>query len=242
MNRTGIEYGDYGWNFYPGCDTKCSYCWAQKSLKRMKCEECKTGKPHYHYDRVIQPFSLRKPSRILVNFLGDFMGDWIPDEVKQKAFNVMGRTPRHTYLILTKKPQNLVKWSPFPGNCYVGVSATDAGMFYDATMYLSKIEAKVKYISFEPLLESINGGECEGKRLDLLKDAGISWVIIGAQTKPTVMPEIAWVQEIVEAAAGIPVFLKKNLLPIFGKYLPEWACFTQGPNSGLLRQEMPKGV
>lgn len=59
-----------------------------------------------------------------------------------------------------------------------------------------------------------------------LQEAGISWVIIGAQTKPAVYPQKAWVEEIVEATskAGIPVFQKDNLKPLLGYNL---------------RQEMP---
>ena len=85
----------------------------------------------------------------------------------------------------------------------------------------------------------------------LFKDAGINWLIIGAQTKPTVYPRIEWIQETVEAAdkAGIPVFLKNNLKPILTDNWPNqpWA-FTDGyytddehPNIDRhLRQEMPK--
>lgn len=63
-----------------------------------------------------------------------------------------------------------------------------------------------------------------------LEEAGISWVIIGSQSKPTVYPKIEWVQETTEAAdkAGVPVFHKDNLKPIFPV-----------PTS-TLRQELPK--
>ena len=62
-----------------------------------------------------------------------------------------------------------------------------------------------------------------------LEEAGISWVILGSQTKPTVMPKIEWVEEITEACdkAGVAVFHKDNLKPIF----PE--------PTNTLRQEMP---
>jgi protein gp37 len=41
----------------------------------------------------------------------------------------------------------------------------------------------------------------------------IDWVIIGAQTKPTRLPDPSWVRAIICVAdhAGIPVFLKYNL-------------------------------
>ncbi len=74
------------------------------------------------------------------------------------------------------------------------------------------------------------------KKLD-----GISLVIIGSQTRPTVMPEIEWVQEIVEACdkAGIPVFLKNNLKPLIDKVPDEiFPLFVN--DEGQLRQEMPQ--
>ena len=86
-----------------------------------------------------------------------------------------------------------------------------------------------------------------------LEEAGINWLIIGAQTKPYKPPKIEWVQEIVEAAdkAGIPVFLKENLRPILKDNWPNqpWA-FRNGyytdfehPNiDRQLRQEMPTGM
>jgi len=49
----------------------------------------------------------------------------------------------------------------------------------------------------------------------------VNWLIIGAQTKPTVYPQIEWVDEITEACrrAGIPYFLKDNLRPLLGDNL-----------------------
>jgi len=103
--------------------------------------------------------------------------------------------------------------------------------------YLSKVDASVKYISFEPLLTWVNG--FTNRLVESLKKAGINWVIIGAQSKPTVMPKIEWVKEIVQACdkAGVKVFLKDNLSPLLkaggwkiGGH--KWVTF--------LRQEMPK--
>ena len=85
--------------------------------------------------------------------------------------------PQHTFLFLTKQPQNLIKWSPFPPHCYVGVTATNPDMFANAIYYLGGIEASVKYISAEPLLKSlIEVGDIDKH----LMRAGINWVIIGS--------------------------------------------------------------
>jgi len=65
--------------------------------------------------------------------------------------------------------------------------------------------------------------------MNKLQMAGINWLIIGAQTKPSVYPKKVWVREITEACdkAGIPVFHKNNLRSIFP--IP----------TSTLRQEMP---
>ena len=75
-----------------------------------------------------------------------------------------------------------------------------------------------------------------------LEQAGISWVVIGSQTKPYRPPAIENVQEIVEACdkAGIKVFLKNNLYQLFvdnqvSIRLPDWAK----AETGGLRQELP---
>ena len=49
--------------------------------------------------------------------------------------------------------------------------------------------------------------------MNKLGEAGINWVIIGAQTSPKKLPEWEWVEEIINACdkANIPAFLKNNL-------------------------------
>jgi protein gp37 len=119
----------------------------------------------------------------------------------------------------------------------VGVSAVDKLHFYAACHYLSEITATVKFISFEPLLESMAGAQPIGEHL---YNGGINWVIIGRQTplSAATMPRIRDIREIIHAAneIPIPVFLKDNLkgfLP-FAQYSEPWKEVYK------LRQEFPK--
>jgi len=83
-------------------------------------------------------------------------------------------------------------------------------------------------------------GDCHLEDLAAHLGSTLDWLIIGAQTKPYKPPEIAWVREIVEAAdqAGIPVFLKNNLLEMVNYEAPETEfAFNK---EGYFRQEMPK--
>ncbi|MDP2729092.1 MAG: DUF5131 family protein, partial [Dehalococcoidales bacterium] len=251
LSRTGIEYGDLGWNFYPGCLHKpqgiCPVpkCWAEGMSKRQRRD---FHKPHLVLELLLAPLSVKKPSVILVNFMGDLFGDWVnPEQVvyppaevglvshfpeaprekihrgatlRELVIETVELCPQHQFLFLTKAPWNLPAWSPFSDNCFVGVSATSQAMHNGAIACLSGIQAKVKYISYEPLLEEVVAKYA----YDLSE---IQWVIIGQQTpvKKATTPKIEWVREIVEAAdkAGVKVFLKNNLLELVNYESPETA-------------------
>ena len=253
LSPTGIEYGDYAWNFASGCgnntEGRCNSggfnCWAYPLTKRFASRYPNGFKPTIYPEALLSPLYLKKPSRILCAFMGDLFWDcpqFAPDRpiirwegrelvainfedaktLKEMVFKICRACPQHTFLFLTKQPQNLIKFSPFPDNCWVGVSATDQEMMYWAVHYLQQIKAKIKYLSFEPFLQWKSPKEWLVNPLsDFLEYGGINQVIIGSQTKPYKPPKIEWVQEIVEAAdkAGIPVFEKDNLKPLLGDNL-----------------------
>ena len=255
LSNTKIEYLDKVWNFTSGCLKGCTYCYARPITKRFTNHYPSGFKPTLYPEALLSPLHLKKPSRIGVCFMGDLFTDcpeFNPDREIHTLmpsgrasitmfllgwiFTTIRECPQHTFVFLTKQPQNLIKFSPFPDNCFVGVTATDFLALQPAVYNMSKVSARVKYISAEPLLAPYPKVE---KTVEMLLGGGINWIIIGAQTKPTVMPKIEWVKEIVEAAdkAGVKVFLKDNLKPLL-----EWPRDIWGYNSfgNHLRQEMPK--
>lgn len=156
------------------------------------------------------------PRGIFVCNMCELFGDWVPANWQREIFNVIRANYQHRFYFLTKQPLNLAKFSPFPDNCWVGVTVCDRQMaFFAGRYYFNLVKAKVRFISFEPLLENVM--EVFGQRIIQLAD----WVIIGSQTKPTVQPRKEWVEAIVEVAneAGTPVFLKDNLKPLLGNNL-----------------------
>ncbi len=107
LARTGIEYArsddgkpGYGWNFYSGClhqpQGKCpvGHCWAEGMWKRHMGAAAKKGitlpdfhHPHLIPERLLLPLAVKKPSRILVNFVGDLFGDWVDPEMQVAVFH-----------------------------------------------------------------------------------------------------------------------------------------------------------
>ena len=245
--------------------------------------------PRFWEERLTEPLSCLKdelsyypqqPKGIFVCDMGELFGDWIPLKWQEEVFEVIRACTRsknilnHRFYLLTKQPQKLIRFSPFPANCYIGVTVTGHNSFWRALSYLKDIKATVKFLSLEPLLEHIkllpppySNFEPVNKPVssEALRLAGISWLIIGACTgslegikrtnyiykdtdglmplpygkKWTLQPKIEWVEELVEAAdeAGISVFLKDNLEPLFEPYYEleyPWAYRWSS-----LRQEMP---
>lgn len=208
MQRTKIEWCDYTWNPIVGCLKGCKYCYARKIATRFAGGGAfpKGFEPTFHPERLADHFP-KRPSKIFVCSMGELFGDWIPDWQIKDVFGTIQHYPKHTFIFLTKQPQNLIKWTPFPDNCWVGVSVTSNAEMTNAYYGLSGIHAGKRFISFEPLLGDIGINDHVN-----IKE-WLDWVIIGAQTKPYRPPRVEWVKDIVDAAdkAGIPVFLKDNL-------------------------------
>jgi len=261
------------WNPLTGCLNGCPYCYArrlangrlrerylantnlaptnQRSLIGVMAEKSPKANPFYPRFWSERMWlhelvgSKRKAKGIFVCDMSDLFGIGIPEDWTRRVLDVIKKHSRHRFYLLTKQPQNLAKFSPFPNNCFVGVTATDAKMAEEAGFWLWEVKAKVKFISFEPLLERIpvHFADYIGEGIE-----GINWVIIGQCTpiKQSTMPKIEWVQEIVEAAdkAGCKVFLKDNLKPLLRNdqgwtsalYVKARSCSGEE----WLRQEMPE--
>ncbi len=197
--------------------------------------------PRFWPEKLYHPWG-GKPKGIFTCDMSDLFGIGIPEGWTEKVLNLCRLHDENRYYLLTKQPQNLAKFSPFPDNCWVGVTATNSAMMYWAVSHLQKIKAKVKYISFEPLLDWKSPKIWLTNPLNkYLVWGGINWLILGAQTRPTVYPKIEWVQEIIEGAdeAGIPVFLKDNLRDLLGPDTDMDDIFWASEKAKL-RQEMPK--
>ncbi|MBA7466144.1 hypothetical protein ES707_01319 [subsurface metagenome] len=207
-------------------------------------------------DADYQSYIRQKGRGIFVCDMGDLFGIGVPEQWTRRILEVIGDdcNAMHRLYLLTKQAQRLPEFSPFPENVYLGVTATNQRGFLDAIYTLVHIKATIRYISFEPLL-----GEIPMTPEQL--QASCDWLIIGACTgnmvdmawlggkypelaitkwnkKWVALPRIEWIQEIVEAAdkAGIPVFLKENLVPLIaGKGTPEGLFYKDI----WLRQELP---
>ena len=206
MQKSKIDWTDYSVNPVRGyCPVGCEYCYARRMYDRFKWD-----KAIRYADASWFGIDHLPPSRIFVGSTIELFGDWVITAWMNCILDQVKLNPQHTFIFLTKQPQNLQKWSPFPPNCHIGVSATNQDMFDKALHYLQGIESKVKFISFEPLSDGLGCNSPKALELQL--------IIIGAETgnrkgKPPLEQVQGWAREIIKAAdeAGVPVFTKDNL-------------------------------
>lgn len=244
LTPAGIEYGDLNWNFLPGCLHKpqgwCPLpnCWAEGMWKRRMAAAAKKGVtlPDFHHPTLIPelllaPLHVKKPSTILVNFMGDLMGDWVdPEQIIDVPdyesgvilqnhtlgawiIFILKSCPQHRFVFLTKNPAGYAKWVKWPDNTWLGASVCNQKMLDEARKGLADAAASHKWLSIEPLLERL---DFKPHLLSLVRSEyrrEIDWVVIGAQSQPKLIPKMEWVLEITNACdtAGVPVWIKNNM-------------------------------
>ena len=212
MSKTQIEWCDYTINPIKGlCPVACPYCYARRLYDRFGWNpEIRYTDPGF---TIAELQSIKKPSKIFWGSTMELFWDW-PEIWLRDTFKIVEQFPQHTHIFLTKRPENLIKWTPFPENVWVGVSAVTNFYLIKAMHYLKDVKANIKFVSMEPLLRW-RPTENMTTYSHWLKECGISWVIIGQQTPTSqkTCPEYRWIEDIVSAAdkAGAAVFIKDNL-------------------------------
>jgi protein gp37 len=163
-----------------------------------------TGKLFLDRKSLSIPASWAKPRRVFVNSMSDLFHRDVPVEFIADVWRVMAETPRHTYQILTKRPDRMMEIVPslpkLP-NVWLGTSVEDDRVLHRIDE-LRHVPAVIRFISFEPLIGSVAGAD--------LKD--IHWAIVGGESGPKARHmEPGWVGEIERMCrrAGTAFFFKQ---------------------------------
>ena len=211
MSTSKIEWTNSTWNPITGC-TKvspgCKYCYAERMavrLKAMRNPNYQNGFQLTLHEHILNlPLTWKTPQLIFVNSMSDLFHESVPLDFILQVFDVMNQASWHSFQILTKRSQHLVELSSsihWSGNIWMGVSVENADYTFRID-HLRQTQAKIKFLSLEPLLGSI-------PHLNL---AGIDWVIVGGESGPSARPmEERWVIEIKDQciAHNVPFFFKQ---------------------------------
>lgn len=211
MAETKIEWTDKTWNPITGC-TKlsegCAYCYAEVMARRLKA----MGQKKYingfqltmHEDDLNEPYKWKGSHNVFVCSMADLFHKDVPFEFIDRLLEVIRDTPQHHYQILTKRAERMEEYfinRRVPDNAWLGVTVENKKMKYRVD-HLSAIDAKIHFLSCEPLLEDL--GE--------LNLENIQWIIVGGESGFQARPmKEKWVLNIKAQAYAhkIPFFFKQ---------------------------------
>lgn len=250
------------WNPVRGCSPVspgCEHCYAARIASRFSGPGNAydglattggkwTGEINIYPQLFDRPRTWRKPRTVFVNSMSDLFHENIPFEALVPIFNTIRGTPRHRYIILTKRPKRMAEFFAWYSGAipikdklllsfrhmWLGVTAENQAMADERIPILINIPATLHFVSIEPMLEAIDisympanqsfdgkGGPVGSKRLI----HAIDWVICGCESGHGARTfNVGWAEYLRDQCigAGVPFFFKQ----------------ARGPNGEFI--EMPK--
>jgi protein gp37 len=246
--NTAIEWTDATWNPVTGCSKVsegCRNCYAAALAPRLAAmgQDAYTDLPwtkknapknvKLHPNRLAQPLRWAKPRRIFVNSMSDLFHELVPFEFVDRVFAVMALASRHTFQVLTKRPERMAeyfKWldtraqeiEAVMAEIQTSVPAAKLGNIQPPSLPLpnawlgtsvedERVRSRVDHLRGVPAAVRFLSCEPLIGPLDLDLDS-IHWVIVGGESGHGHRPiEAQWVRDIraQAEAAGAAFFFKQ---------------------------------
>lgn len=209
MAETQIEWTDATWNPVAGCiavSAGCTNCYATQMAKRLEAmgvEKYKgltsnAGKKLVWSGLVKEdnaslsiPLYWKKPRKIFVNSMSDLFHADISEDFISSVWEIMRKTPRHNYQILTKRPERMLrvvsdKIKDVLPNVWLGTSVENSTVIGRIDL-LRKVPSSIRFVSFEPLIGAVG-------KVNL---TDIHWAIVGGESGGGARPiKEDWIDEI----------------------------------------------
>ncbi len=221
-----IEWTEHTWNPWVGCtkvSAACDHCYAETWAKRTGQETLWAGDRRRTSEaNWRQPLRWNKRAkaegvhpRVFVASLADVFDNQVPDHWRADMWTMIDSTRELTWLLLTKRPQNILKrlpptWGEGWPHVWLGTTAEDERAYRNRWHFLAAVPATRRFLSYEPALGPIGD-------LALGADNSPDWVIAGGESGPRARPpEPAWFREARDQCANMGV-------PFLFKQWGEWA-------------------
>lgn len=223
MINSKIEWTGNTVNFWSGCQKVsegCKYCYMYRAKENNRVDPTKVVRASNFYFQ--SALSWNAPTKIFTCSMSDFFIE-DADQWRAEAWDVIYKTPQHSWQVLTKRPERIKDCLPLNwanegySNVWLGVSiACEAEKHRLKTLQeLKNNESRfLTFLSVEPLIGDINfldttENENYFKNLD--------WVIIGGESGNADGKyryracELVWIENIIQHCKkhGIAVFVKQ---------------------------------
>ena len=176
---TKIEWTNATLNVITGCtqySEGCQNCYAKAMHKRLTAMGLEKYKEPFNKvvcHNIITELSKkigRKTNMCFVNSMSDTFHKDVSDDYINKLLVNLALYGNVNFQVLTKRADRIINFE-YPSNIWLGVTVEN-DKHKDRIEYLKQTNAKIKFLSCEPLLSDLG-------KLDL---TGIDWVIVGGES------------------------------------------------------------
>jgi protein gp37 len=231
VGKTKIEWADFTFNPWLGCDkvsAACTNCYAESWAKRTgqaglwRGERRRTSVANW---RLPLKWNRETPgARVFCASLADVfedreeLADW-----RLELFDLISGTPDLTWLLLTKRPENAARYFRHPdmlSNVWLGTTVENQAAA-ERIPHLLRVPARVRFLSCEPLLGPVDIRQWLGpQRMYPGRgiEYGVEWVIAGGESGPRARPSHPnWFRSLRDQcrAAGVAFHFKQ-----WGEFAP----------------------
>lgn len=220
--NSGIEWTTHTFNPWIGCtrvSAACDNCYAEAWDHRFGGERWGPRAPRTRTKTWGNPIKWNRQAegakerpRVFCASLADVFDNHrsIEDAWRRELWALIDKTPNLDWLLLTKRPQNIVKFAPerwftggIPGNIWLGTTVENQEEADRRIPHLTQVPARVRFLSCEPL----QGPVVIRRHLRKLE-----WVIAGGESGPQYRPaDPDWFRGLRNqcAAADVPFLFKQ---------------------------------
>ena len=190
-----IEWCDHTFNPWVGCtkvSAACDHCYAEGWAKRTGNAQLWTGERRRTTEaNWMKPLQWQKKAaldeasrlgpvprpRVFCASLADVFDAEVDPIWRENLFTMIDLTPNLDWLLLTKRPKLAAEYfdgKPTPPNIWMGTTVESQKMAKGRIRHLMTIDAPVRFLSMEPLLEPVQ----------LKVGALPEWIIVGGESGP----------------------------------------------------------
>lgn len=228
--NSSIEWTHHTFNPWWGCtkvSPACKHCyaetlahrfggaiWGAKAKRRTFADE--------HWQEPLRWHKCAEASKIRFRVFCASMSDVFEDRrdldnERAKLWALIEATPALDWLLLTKRPEQVSKLTPWkknwPVNVWLGTSVENQEWADIRLPQILSVPAKVRFLSCEPLLGPVDLNPHT-------KQGGIHWIIAGGESGPGSRPmHPDWVRSLRD-------FAKRKKIPFHFK---QWGNFAPAP-------------
>jgi protein gp37 len=248
VGATEIEWCDVSWNPLAGCrkaSPGCANCYAERMARRLagmaradlaagrrlrgkrKYLEVLDGDGRWNGKVVLdeqaldEPLRWKRPRRVFVCSMSDLFQPAAEPFLERIALRMLELT-RHTFLVLTKRPERIQPWRPGKmreecAHIWMGCSVEDQKHADDRWKAMQRVHSDGwrTFVSYEPALGPVDWAFWEF----------LDWMVAGGESGPRARPaHPVWFR----AARD---WCQANRVPFFFK---QWGGFNKKANGRLL--------